>query len=332
LEGGATIGELTDLLCKKAGAALVPEESARRLVMLASRLRFDHGGVSLECHLGARDGRADLVVRLFRDEAIGVRGLSAPELGAAISFAAAWTAPESALRGIPYVDLEFDMDRDEPACFVGAVVDRRVAGGVRADAGPGSRGDGSEYRLAKEALLAGQRTALDARTLDRVRDCYEALGGDAFVSHVGSLQCRRREGDWVRLIVSLGRRQVRSYLESLRWPGDLFELDACLSRYVGARGSVDIDLNVTEDGLLGETGFYRTFWDGETDRESFVHLVDELLKQGVATEIQAETLAAFQASNSTEEGRLPGTVTVKIKQDAAGHVSAKAYLSQLRSR
>jgi hypothetical protein len=330
-----TLAALADAAVYAAGSSLVCQESARRVGALASRLPLTTGGVCLECHLGDRRPRTDLVVRVFRADRAGLLDTSVPELGAARRFGIAWAAEKSELEHIPYVDLEFDLDDEKRACFVGAMIEPRLHEGLPAIL-KGQKAalpsvPASCFEVAAQVLRAAEETPISEGVLEGVRRAYDALGDEAFIGHLGSLRSRVGKGDLVRLIASMPRESVRSYLADVSWNGSGSALERLADRVLGSIRRIDLDLNLSEVGLLPDSGFYRTFWDPPAQRGLLRETSERLVEDGLVTSAQAAAIDRF-ARHSAPPGAPPLTITIKVKLGGDGSVQAKVYLSYLRSQ
>lgn len=310
---------------------LIGDDSFRRIEHVAGIVPTLRGGVSLELHLGLGQERADLLARAMHLDAPTLAQTVAPELAQARRFSAWWDAAPGADR-VRYVDLEFDMDRSTPGCFVGPMIEPTLPEGMKVvlesfrTEGVGA----ARFEFAVKVLEAPDDEPFAGCPEAALRRCFEALPLEGFIGHAGSLRFRMRDGSpLVRLIPSLRRSDLASYLQRIEWPGDLAALEDAAERYLGAAARIDVDLDVRAFGLAPEAAFCRTFWDGGLVPGPLHEALDRLRADDLITPRQANGVTAF-ADSDLWYPEFPRTITLKIKVAGDGRRTAKVYLSMLR--
>jgi hypothetical protein len=325
------VHELLGGLATLTGASLLCTQGLEEIRIVEGLLPPCTGGVAFESHLGQRQPRVDLIVRVMRADRPALLRCTAARLAPARRFAESWTRTAD-LEHVPYVDLEFDLDGNERECFVGAMIEPHLHRGMARVPASGDRvwfDAVSSFALASAVLAAAEASPVAAELSPWIRRVFDALPLGGVIGHLGSLRCRQSDGgDLVRFIVSLPRRNLVSYLRSVGWPGAIDALKAALDRHLDPKAErVDIDMNVTAHGLTADTGFYRSMWNPRDDDVTGV--VARLEADGLVTEAQATALAHFGASTAAPLRGIPWTMTFKTKLDGDGGVLAKAYLSLL---
>ncbi|NUO48069.1 MAG: hypothetical protein HOV80_04350 [Polyangiaceae bacterium] len=314
------------------GEELVPAAAFETLTAVAARLPLSTGGVSLETHLGRGEPRVDLVVRLFRPDRAVFSQTEDAWLEPVRRFVAGWSLPDGGLSHVTYADVEIDLDGEALRCFVGAMIEPRFAGGLRAirkeRLASASATPSSCFDVGARVLEVAEAEPIDTRVIDGVRRCFDSLGADAFVGYIGSLRTRTGRGDLVRMITSMPRSEVRAFLGAIGWPGDVDALQRGVRRLLGDGDRLDLDLNVTRDGVTAETGFYQTFWDPTAEVTSLQRSLAWLVEDGLVSTQQSTALARF-AAHELEPLGAPRTLTLKLKVSATGAIQAKVYLSLL---
>jgi hypothetical protein len=310
-------------------------EASKRLRSLASQLPALEGGIALECHLGARLGRTDLIVRAFRGGLAALRATRMPELAPARRFARTWAARDWSR--VQYVDLEFDLDGPARRCLVGAMIEPRLHAGMASGASgserrrrPAARAPTSAFAVAADVLRASSPRPLDRRQLGLVERCCSTLPPGGFVGHVG-LAPRGTRGpeDLVRLIVSLPSHAFAPYMDAVGWPGDASALASRAPRWYGGLGArLDFDLNLLGPRLDAQTAFYLAFLDPAAEAAGLRDLLDDLRADGLVTRSQSAALVRF-ARASMRWPALSQTLTLKFS-GKAWPMRLKAYLSILK--
>lgn len=226
--------------------------------------------LALEARLSSDDPRVDLLVCARADDGGrrellgGVARLAAAQPASSAwrrieDFCLAWAREGTLLHeDVPFVWLEFDLpsgpQRAPAAPFVFFCVQRDfltspfgyfklLHGEVRTEA--------RQLRLIDEglSLLLGQPPW--PRVLDRVARCLAALPLAGHLLHVAPLSQRSLEA--VRLVLTLPREEVLSYLQEVGWPGRLDEVGSLMGRLHPKSPMVGIQLDVGEvvGGVLG---------------------------------------------------------------------------------
>ena len=314
-----------------AGNILVPESARTGLRATTKRLgAFDYP-FALECHLADAAGRVDLTVRIhpeLRDAILKNRFVISD---AVTHFLKKWADPNGPLAAIPYLELEFDINGEVCDPWFGPAVEPFVA-----------RGPSGIYREArKRPELRAQRVTLSKHVLanlpvtpptnallNRLALAYDALPALGSINHIGALAARRsapKEG--IRLILSLPRYALATYLADVGWQGDLERLDRELDGLKPLTERVDLDLYL-DNASAGDTmAIYNEYRAPRKANSALAKTLERLRSMGYLDASQKEAVANWIAAVDGDSSRV---LTFKLSWQKDAPTIAKLYLSQLR--
>jgi hypothetical protein len=233
-------------------APLISDGSLRSVSLMAEELpgSLAHSTFGLECPLGGKTGRVDLL--LCATAASGGRGAlltlvsstSGEQWRGIGNFARAWADPSSLLHAnADRVWLEFDV----PAVHSGL----SVPSFFFAPRTPRSTEPDLLVAAAGIELLRAERTSGPLST--RLTACFEALPPDAFVFQVG-IMLSRPPGAVRLCIYGLGPAEMVEYLGRLDWGGPGEELKRTLETLSALTSFVCLDLDVDSRGVRKRLG------------------------------------------------------------------------------
>ena len=221
------------------------------------------------------------------DHRIGSDGAPYPFWPRLAEFCRQWAVPESPLRTCIWdIWLEFDFDPDAAgfAAVPSVFLHLRDISGSRAD----------EYRWVLEnalPLLSG--TPVDAATLGKLTECFDALQGSGRVAYVGRMLAREVEG--VRLALRLPSDAVAPYLRRLGWSDRHREVATSVSKLTRSLDIGMLQLDVTE--TIGPGIGLESAIPGSLDPSATLprvrSTVDRLLALGLCSERQGEAMTSW---------------------------------------
>ena len=319
---GARLGRLLDEI----DDALVTRAARRRIESAGAPFTETRCECAIECHLTTDEGRADLVVRVFPDDrdALLARGVLHEDVA---RFFERWRdGPE--LRGVPFVELEHDLDGEPKKPWVGPSIEPLVRGGVdaieaRREGKPSNEWEST--RLALEVMRElGERSE---RWLSRLESVFASLPPKGCINHLALGSARPgRERDFVRLIASVRRFDVAPLLSRVGWRGDVARLERLLDRHLRGEGRADLDLDVELDGCATRTAAYADFRAPRTHDSSLRAMLARVVDERLAPETTIDALSRWIARS---DGAPTRVLTMKLGADGE-RTTAKAYLGSLR--
>lgn len=249
--------------------------------------------LALEARLTSDDPRVDLLVCALADDG-GRRELLAGLSRLVTShppssawhrihhFCTEWAREGSALhQDVPFIWLEFDLPPGsrgpaEPFLFFCTQRDFLTSpfGYLKALTGDVTT-QARQLRLIDDglSLLLGQRPW--PAVLDRVSTCLAALPLAGHLLHVAPLSLRSL--DAVRLVLTLPRGEVLTYLQAVEWPGRLDEVRSLLEGLHAESPMVGIQLDV--GAVVGGTLGMQFYFSGPDAR--WTTLIDALVDRGL---------------------------------------------------
>jgi len=249
--------------------------------------------LALEARLTTDDPRVDLLVCARADDG-GRRELlaglsrlvtSLPPSSAwhrIHDFCREWAREGSTLnQDVPFIWLEFDLPPGprapaEPFLFFCTQRDFLTSpfGYLKSLDGEANT-QARQLKLIDEglSLLLGQRPW--PTVLDRVARCLATLPLAGHLLHVAPLSLRSL--DAVRLVLTLPRNEVLTYLQSIEWPGRLDEVRSLLERLHAESPMVGIQLDV--GAVIGGALGLQFYFSGSDDR--WTSLLDAMVDLGL---------------------------------------------------
>lgn len=273
--------------------------------------------LALEGRLTSDDPQVDLLVCALADD--GGRGELLAGLSRLVTsqppssawhrihhFCAEWAREGSSLhQDIPFIWLEFDLPAGhggpaEPFLFFCTQRDfltspfgylKSLDGEVTTQA--------RQLRLIDDglSLLLGHRPW--PAVLDRVSECLAALPLAGHLLHVAPLSLRSLEA--VRLVLTLPRAEVLTYLRAVEWPGRFDEVRAFLEGLHAESPMVGIQLDV--GAVVGGTLGMQFYFSGPDAR--WTALIDALVDRGLCAPSKRGAVLAW-----------PGKETVRLSSRA----------------
>jgi hypothetical protein len=231
---------------------LISEKGLRSVSLMAEELpgSLAHSTFGLECPLGGKTGRVDLL--LCATAASGGRGALLTLVSSASGeqwrgigdFARAWANPSSLFHeNADRVWLEFDV----PAVHSGL----SVPSFFFAPRTPRSTEPDLVVAAAGIELLRAERISVPLST--RLTACFEALPQDAFVFQVG-IMLSRPPGAVRLCIYGLSPAEIVEYLRRLDWAGPEEALKRTLETLSALTRFVCLDLDVDSQGVRKNLG------------------------------------------------------------------------------
>ncbi len=238
---------------------LVGPRSMSRLRRAAGGFPQELEGLFAECHLSSPE-RTDLVARIVAHDRFRLRdGGSCPE--AFLPFVRRWCDPEHVAFQLPAIDLEWDDDSGQP--FLCPYFEPDLIRGHRAiEARRRARAALGQERLALAngpEVLRALDPSIPEAWLERLTECIHAL--PEYGALIPGWSQQRRPGGAarpaLRVIIALPRHALPSYLERLRWGGELSRATASMSWLRPSSPWIGFDADIGEDGLGPRLGFYQ---------------------------------------------------------------------------
>jgi hypothetical protein len=216
-------------------------------------------GLFAECHLSHPE-RTDLVARVVASDRVALRdGGTCPE--SFVAFVRLWCDPVHAAYHLPAIDIEWDMDGGAP--FLCPYFEPDLIRGHRAIAARRRQrtAQGQEC-LALEhgpAVLRALDPSIPDTWFERLAESVRALP-EYGVLIPGWSQLTRPGGaarPALRVIIALPRQALASYLQRLRWVGNVSEALTSMNLLRPSSPWIGFDADVCDGGLGPRLGFYQ---------------------------------------------------------------------------
>lgn len=291
-------------------------------------------GLFAECHLSHPE-RTDLVARVVARDRAALRD-GGTCLDGFLPFVRLWCDPGHVAWHLPAVDIEWDMGAGEP--FLCPYFEPDLIRGHRA----------IEARRRRRATLGQECLALAhgpsvLRALDpdipeawfeRLAECVHALP-EYGVLIPGWSQLTRPGGaarPALRAIIALPRQALASYLERLRWVGNVSEALISMNLLRPSSPWIGFDADIGSAGLGPRLGFYQEHQCVRGDDPDVIDVLERLERQDACDPIRLrglrDWLARLPPQPAFGEGRsLTLKLVIGANASAAARPVVKAYVS-----
>ena len=308
----------------------MPGAARLKLREAAASLKALDFPFALECHVSDAAGRVDLTVRIhpeLRDAML----LSQVVISDSVAiFLRKWADPGGPLAAIPYLEVEFDIDDKVWAPWFGPAVEPFV-----------SRGPLGIYRAQRECPdLLGRGAMLSRHVLEalptkppsegllhRLSLAYDALPTMGSINHIGALDARPSAPmEGIRLIISLPRAALSTYLGDIGWRGNPDRLEYELNGLKPYTERVDFDVYLDEDSAGNAMAIYNEF---RAPRPADSYLSDTLDRLSRSGYLSDAVKAAVSNWIIHTDGDIKRVMTFKLSWQNDAPAKAKLYLSRL---
>lgn len=325
-----TLGSHLDLGAAEWPRELVGPRSLSTLRRAAGGFPHEVAGLFAECHLSLSE-RTDWVARVVASDRYRLRdGGHCP--GSFLPFVRLWCDSEHPAFHLPAIDIEWDDDSSRP--FLCPYFEPDLLRGHRAiEARRRQRAALGQERLALAhgpAVLRALDPSMPESWLQRLAECVHALP-DYGVLIPGWSQLTRPGGAAraaLRAIIALPRHTVPSYLERLRWDGDVSDALAWMNLLRPSSPWIGFDVDIGDAGLGPRLGFYQ---EHPCVRSNDSDLSDVLARPRIASLCEpsrlrglGEWVARQPAQPDGGQGR---SLSLKLVIGASAQPVLKAYVS-----
>lgn len=310
--------------------SLVGPLSMSRLRRAALGFPKELAGLFAECHLSSPE-RTDLVARVVARDRFRLRdGGSCPE--AFLPFVRLWCDAGHVAFQLPAIDIEWDEDSGQP--FLCPYFEPDLIRGHRAiEARRRARAALGQERLALAngpAVLRALDPSIPEAWLERLAECIQAL--PEYGALIPGWSQLRRPGraarPALRVIIALPRHALPSYLERLRWGGELSLAAASMSWLRPSSPWIGFDADIGHDGLGPRLGFYQEHQCVRSDDPDLAQLLArpevERLCQPARLHGLRDWVARQPRQPDLGQGR---SLSLKVVIGASPEPVVKAYVS-----
>lgn len=310
---------------------LVPPQAFERACGAAARAPRSITGFFAECHL-CDPTRTDLIARVHRwDRAAILAAGSVPQR--LTQFFDWWRTVGDPAGIVVAVDVEWDLIEEPSEFFLCPLFEPDLCRGHFAIEHRRIERSSRGLPSLTEELGPYQLQALDPevspRSLEQLLRCVRELPPLGVLLPGWPSGTRPSSADRsIRVIVSLPQFAARSYLERLRWPGDLEAFERAADLLCAGQCWLGFDLDISEDGIGPRIGLYReVLWARARDAE-LMAILSGLAELGLCLPARLSGLCSWlKARDALETKAERRSLSLKFIVDGTRAPVVKAYVS-----